>query len=321
MRAVIVPRHGGPEVLELNEVDRPTPGAGQILVEVRVAGLNYLDVYQRNGGVPRETPFTLGVEGVGVVAELGDGVTEFAVGDRVGWFSGGSGSYAEFATVQAGRAVRLPDGLSDDLAIAGLMQGITAHYLATDTYPVRPGDPVLVHAAAGGVGHLLTQVVRLRGGRVFGTVSTSAKAATAEEAGAEHVLSYDDFAERARDLTGGQGVAAVYDGVGASTFDGSLASLRARGVLAIYGTASGPTPPLDIPRLNTGGSLYVTRPSIAHYTARTEEMRARASEVFDWIAQGRLKVQIGAEYPLSEVAGAYGDLEARKTTGKLLLRP
>lgn len=321
MRAVVVRNHGGPGVLALTEVDRPTPAAGQVLVEVRVAGINYMDVYQRTGAVPKETPFTLGVEGVGVVTEVGTDVTDFAVGDRVGWFSGGSGSYADFATVDARRAVKIPAEVSDELATAALMQGITAQYLATDTYPVSHGDTVLVHAAAGGVGQLLTQIVRLRGGRVIGTSSSKAKAEAALAAGADEVLGYDRFAEQVRELTGGVGVAAVYDGVGASTFDGSLASLRPRGLLAIYGTASGPTPPLEIPRLNTGGSLYVTRPSIAHYTAETEEMRARAGQALGWVASGELKVQIGGDFPLDEVANAYTALESRNTTGKLLLRP
>nr|WP_031467658.1 quinone oxidoreductase [Sciscionella sp. SE31] len=321
MRAVIVGEHGGPEVLALSEVDRPAPGPGQVLVEVRVAGINYMDVYQRTGAVPRQTPFTLGVEGVGVVAEAGAGVTEFAAGDRIGWFSGGSGSHAEFATVDAGRAVAIPDGVSDEQATAALMQGITAQYLATDTYPIGEGDPVLVHAAAGGVGQLLVQIARLRGGRVVGTTSSAEKAQAVRDAGADEVLGYDDFAARVRELTDGAGVAAVYDGVGAATFEGSLASLRPRGVLVIYGTASGPTPALEIPRLNSGGSLYVTRPSIAHYTAETAQLRARASQVLGWVADGELTVRIGGDYPLDEVATAYRELEARHTTGKLLLHP
>jgi NADPH2:quinone reductase len=201
------------------------------------------------------------------------------------------------------------------------MQGITAQYLATDAYPVREGDTVLVHAAAGGVGLLLTQVVRLRGGRVIGTVSTPEKADVARAAGADEVITYDDFAAKVRDLTGGAGVAAVYDGVGGATFDGSLASLRPRGTLLVYGTASGPTPPLDFPRLNAGGSLYVTRPSVVHYTASTEELRGRAEEVFTWVAGKELQVTIGAQYPLGEARTAQEALESRKTMGKLLLLP
>lgn len=321
MFAVTVPSHGGPDVLNPTDLDRPVPGPEQILVEVGVAGVNYMDVYQRTGAVPRETPFTLGVEGAGVVTEVGAEVTDFVVGDRVGWFSGGSGSYAEFATVDAGRAVKIPANVSDDLATGVLMQGITAHYLATDTYPVNEGDTVLVHAAAGGVGQLLTQIVNLRGGRVLGTSSSAEKAKSALAAGAAEVFDYEDFATKARAATGGAGVAAVYDGIGATTFDGSLASLRPRGVLAIYGTASGPTPALEIPRLNTGGSLYVTRPSIAHYTAATDELRRRAAEVFEWVAAGKLSVHIGGEFAMADAASAFRELEARKTTGKLLLRP
>ncbi|MTD13569.1 zinc-binding dehydrogenase [Nakamurella sp. YIM 132087] len=321
MRAVVVPATGGPEILQVSEIGTPTAGPGQLLVRVTVAGINYMDVYQRTGAVPRPTPFTLGVEGVGVVEELGPDVQDFAVGDRVGWFSGGSGSHAEFATVEAGRAVAVPDGITDDQAVAVLMQGITAHYLATDTYPVAPGDPVLVHAAAGGVGQLLTRIAVHRGGTVIGTVSTPAKEAAATAAGASHVFGYQDIADRVKDVTGGAGVAVVYDGVGGPTFDASLASLRQRGVLVAYGTAGGPTPPLEIPRLNSGGSLYVTRPTIAHYAGTTDELRRRAAEVFGWVADATVPVSIGAEFALNDVAQAYRELEGRRTAGKVMLRP
>jgi len=321
MHAITVSSFGGPEVLEVTEQGRPSPGPGQVLVDVSVAGVNYMDVYQRNGATPVTAPFAAGVEGVGVVAEVGSGVDDLTVGQRVGWFSGGQGSFADSVVVDAARAVVVPDGVEDEVAVTALMQGVTAHYLATDAYPVQPGDTVLVHAAAGGVGRLLTQIVRIRGGRVIGTVSTEEKAAAARAAGAEHVLSYDDFAEQARSLTGGAGVAAVYDGVGATTFDGSLAALRTRGTLLIYGTASGPTPPLEIPRLNSGGSLYVTRPSIAHYAASTEELRRRTDEVFAWIAAGELTVSIGGRYPMSDVVPAFTALESRQPTGKLVLVP
>jgi NADPH:quinone reductase len=319
MQAITVTEFGGPEVLTPTEQPRPTPGPGQVLVDVSVAGINYMDVYQRTGATPVKPPYVAGVEGVGVMAEVGADVTDLVVGQRVGWLSGGQGSFADSVVVDAGRAVPIPDGVDDATAAAALMQGVTAHYLATDAYPVKPGDTVLVHAAAGGVGQLLTQVVKIRGGRVIGTVSTEAKAEAARAAGAEHVLSYDDFAEEARGLTDGAGVAAVYDGVGAATFDGSLASLRPRGTLLIYGTASGPTPPLEIPRLNSGGSLYVTRPSVVHYTASTEELRRRTDEVFGWIASGQLAVTIGGRYPRSEVREAFTALESRRTTGKLVL--
>jgi NADPH2:quinone reductase len=319
MHAITVSSFGGPEAFEVTERERPSAGPGRVLVDVSVAGVNYMDVYQRIGATPVKAPFVAGVEGVGVIAEVGSGVTDLTAGQRVGWFSGGQGSFADSVVVEASRAVPIPNGVGDDVAVTALMQGVTAHYLATDAYAVQSGDTVLVHAAAGGVGQLLTQVVRIRGGKVIGTVSTETKAEAARAAGAEHVLMYDDFAEQARQLTDGAGVAAVYDGVGATTFDGSLAALRTRGTLLIYGTASGPTPPLEIPRLNSGGSLYVTRPSIAHYATSTEELRRRTDEVFSWIARGELTVTIGGRYPKSDVVQAFTALESRQTTGKLVL--
>jgi NADPH:quinone reductase len=324
MRAVCVNSFGGPEVFTLTEVDRPTPAPTQVLVQVAVAGVNYLDVYQRTGVVglfPVVPPYLAGVEGVGVVVEVGADVTDLREGQRVGWLSGGQGTFADYVAVEAAKAVPIPDDVEDESAAAVLMQGVTAHYLATDTYPIRPGDPVLVHAAAGGVGQLLVQVAKMRGGMVIGTVSTEAKAEVARKAGADHVISYDNFAAKVRELTGGNGVAAVYDGVGATTFDGSLAALRIRGTLVIYGTASGPTPPLEIPRLNSGGGLYVTRPSVGHYTGTTEELRRRTNDVFGWVAKGDLTVNIGGRYPITEVSDAFAALEARETTGKLLLVP
>ena len=321
MRAVVVTRPGKAVVLEMTERERPTAGPGQVLVRVEAAGINFMDVYQSAGIVSVPTPFVAGVEGAGEVVAVGQGVTSLAQGQRVGWFSGGQGSYAEYVAVDAAKAVLVPDGIPAELAAAVLMQGVTAQYLATDAYQVRSGDWVLVHAAAGGVGLLLTQVVRLRGGRVIGTVSTLGKAGAARASGAEEVITYDDFAARVRDLTGGEGVAAVYDGVGAATFYGSLASLRPRGTLLVYGTASGPTPPLDIPLLNTGGSLYVTRPSIGHYTASAEELRDRAAKVLAWVAGKELHVTVGGRYPLAEAEAAQEALESRRTTGKLLLLP
>jgi NADPH2:quinone reductase len=321
MRAVLVSGTGAADVLQVADVDRPSPGRGQVLVEIAVAGVNYMDVYQRTGGAPLATPFVAGVEGVGTVVELGDGVDDLAVGQRVGWLRGGQGSYAEFVVVDAAMAVPVPDGIPDDVATAVLMQGVTAHYLATDTYRVQPGDTVLVHAAAGGVGQLLTQVVRLRGGRVIGTVSTPEKAAAARDAGADEVLQYDEVPDRVRALTDGRGVAVVYDGVGAATFEGSLASLRPRGMLVVYGTASGPTPPLEIPRLNSGGSLYVTRPTVVHYTATREELRARTDEVFGWVAGGQLRVSVGGRFALADARLAHEALESRRTTGKLVVVP
>jgi NADPH:quinone reductase len=321
VRAVLVTSSGAADVLQVTEVDRPSPDAGQVLVRVAVAGVNYMDVYQRSGAVSLPTPFVAGVEGVGTVVEVGDGVDDLPIGQRVGWLRGGQGSYAEYVLVDAAMAVPVPDAVPDEAAAAVLMQGVTAHYLATDTYRVQPGDTVLVHAAAGGVGQLLTQVVGLRGGRVIGTVSTEQKAEVARAAGAEEVLRYEEVPGRVKQLTGGEGVAAVYDGVGGATFDASLASLRARGVLVVYGTSSGPTPPLEIPRLNSGGSLYVTRPTVVHYTATREELRARTDELFGWVASGQLRVSIGGRFLLADVTRAHQDLESRRTTGKLLLFP
>lgn len=319
MLAYVVDDFGGPEVLTPTEVDPPTPGPGQVLVEVRVSGVNFLDTYQRTGATPLAAPFRAGVEGAGVVTAVGEGVGDLAVGQRVGWFSGGQGSFADLAVVDAGKAVPLPDEVDDETAVAVLMQGVTAHNLVIDAYPVQPGDRVLVHAAAGGVGQLLTRVATLRGAAVIGTVSTDAKASAARAAGAEHVVAYDGFADAVRAFTDGEGVAVVYDGVGADTFAGSLAALRVRGTLVVYGTASGPTPPLDVARLNSGGSLYVTRPSVVHYTRTPEEIRRRTDELFGWVAAGELTPVVGGRYPLTAVREAFADLEARRTTGKLLL--
>jgi NADPH2:quinone reductase len=319
VRAVLVPSSGPAGVVRISEVDRPSPGSGQVLVRVAVAGVNFMDVYQRNGALT--APFVAGVEGVGTVVETGDGVDDLATGQRVGWLRGGQGSYAEYVLVDAAMAVPVPEAVADDAAAAVLMQGVTAHYLATDTYRVQPGDTVLVHAAAGGVGQLLTQVVKLRGGRVIATVSTEQKAEFARAAGADEVLRYDEVPDQVKQLTGRDGVAVVYDGVGGATFDASLASLRPRGVLVVYGNAGGPTPPLEIPRLNSGGSLYVTRPTVVHYTATREELRTRTDEVFGWVASAQLRVSIGGRYSLADAARAQHDLESRRTTGKLLLFP
>jgi NADPH:quinone reductase len=311
VRAVVAVAAGGPEVLELREVPDPEPGPGELLVAVEAAGVNYRDVYEREGQQGREPPYVAGVEGAGTVG---------GSGDRVCWHDE-PGSYAELALVRAERAVPVPEGVSSVLACAALLQGMTAHYLATDTYAVQPGDDVLVHAAAGGVGLLLTQVVKLRGGRVIATVSTDEKAALAREAGADEVIGYDGFAERVRELTGGDGVAAAYDGVGRTTFDGSLASLRRRGTLVLYGNASGPVDPVDPARLRQGESLYLTRPTLHDYAHTTGELRARAGDVLGWVADGRLRVRIGATYPLADAGRAHEDLEGRRTTGKLLLDP
>jgi NADPH:quinone reductase len=322
MRAIVVTRNGGPEVLELRDHPVPQPGAGELLADVEAVGVNYRDIYEREGeGAYGATPpFVAGVEGAGRVAAVGDGVSDFSVGDRVAW-SSAPGSYCEQVVVDADRVVPVPDGVSAELAAAALLQGMTAHYLATSTYRVQPGDPVLVHAAAGGVGLLLTQVVKMHGGRVVGTTSSDEKAQLARSAGADEVIGYGSFAERARELTDGEGMAVVYDGVGRATFDDSLASLRPRGWMVLYGAASGPAPPVDAGRLLAGGSLFFTRPSLAHYTATHAELLERAGAVFGWIADGKLQVRVGGRYRLEEARRAHEELAARRTTGKLVLVP
>jgi len=319
VRAIVVARHGGPEVLELQERPEPEPGRGQLLVDVEAAGVNYRDVYEREGGYAGEAPLVAGIEGAGTVAAVGEGVADIAAGDRVGWVAA-PGSCAERAVVEAAKAVPVPADVSSEVAAAVLLQGMTAQYLACATYPVQEGDSVLVHAAAGGVGLLLTQIVRLRGGRVLATTSTDDKARLAREAGAAETIGYAGFGERVRELTGGEGVAAVYDGVGAATFDESVASLRPRGVMVLYGAASGPVPGVETATL-AQRSLFFTRPTLVHYTLTREELIARAGDLFGWIASGRLDVRIGGRYPLADARRAHEDLEARRTTGKLVLVP
>lgn len=323
MQAIVVERTGGPDVLELQERPTPEPGPGELLVDVAAAGVNFIDIYQRSGQYPRTTPFVAGSEGAGTVAAVGADVEGVAVGDHLAWAMVPGAGYASQVTVPAERAVPVPAGVTDEQAAAVMLQGMTAHYLCVSTYPVQPGDTVLVHAAAGGVGLLLTQMVRRRGGRVIGTTSTPEKAALAREAGAEDVLLYTetDFAAESRRLTGGEGVAAVYDGVGRATFDAGLDSLRPRGMLVLYGAASGAVPPLDPQVLNAKGSLYLTRPSLAHYVATRDELLSRAGDVLGWVASGELSVRIGARYPLADAGRAHDDLQARRTTGKSLLLP
>jgi NADPH2:quinone reductase len=320
MRAIVVGRHGGPEVLEPVEREDPVPGPGEVLIDLAASGVNYIDVYFRTGAYKQAPPFVPGMEGAGTVAAVGEGVTGVAPGDRVAW-QGVLGSYAQRAVVPADRTVPVPDGLSLEDAAASLLQGMTAHYLTHSTYAVGPGDTVLVHAAAGGMGLLLTQIAKLRGARVIGTVSTPEKERLAREAGADEVVGYDGFAAEVRRLTGGEGVAAVYDGVGAATFDGSLESLRPRGTLALYGAASGQVPPFDPQRLNAAGSLFLTRPTLAHYTLTRDELLERAAAVYGWIARGELRLHIGGRYELADARRAHEDLEGRRTTGKLLLLP
>jgi NADPH2:quinone reductase len=320
--AIVLHATGGPEVLELDKVEAPAPGAGDLLVSVAAAGVNFMDVYQRIGKYPVSLPYPLGQEGAGTVVAVGADVSGFAEGDRVAW-SAAAGSYASQVVVPANAAFMVPDGVEDEVAAAAMLQGLTAHYLVTSTYAVKPGDTVLVHAAAGGVGLLLIQLAKYRGGKVIGTVSTPEKEALAREAGADEVIRYTetDFAAAVADLTGGVGVAAVYDGVGRTTFDGSLSSLARRGVLALFGASSGPVPPVDPQRLNAAGSVFLTRPTLAHHVATPEEFQWRCDELFSAIAAGRVSIRIGGRYPLADAGKAHEDLEARRTTGKLLLLP
>ena len=322
MRVVVGERLGGPEVLKVAERQAPRPGPGEVVVEVAAAGVNFMDIYQREGvgQYHTEPPFSPGAEGAGTVAAVGEDVTGLAVGDHVAW-AGPGGSYAEQVALPAKRLVPVPDGISLQVAGAAMLQGMTAHYLVTSTYPVREGDVTVVHAAAGGVGLLLTQMVKRRGGIVVGTVSSGEKEELARGAGADHITRYDGFRAVVDDITEGVGAHVVYDGVGKDTFDDSLAALRLRGMMVLYGAASGQVPPLDPQRLNTGGSLFLTRPTLVHYIADVEELRWRAGEVFDWIAKGELDVRIGGTYPLADAARAHEDLASRRTTGKLLLLP
>jgi NADPH:quinone reductase len=309
VKAVVVTRHGGPEVLDVQDVPEPEPGPEELLVDVEAIGVNFRDVYEREGVYGGEPPYVAGAEGAGTLV---------GTSERVAWKSA-PGSYAERVVVPEREAVPIPDGVSSELAAAVVLQGLTAQYLATSTYPVQAGDDVVVLAAAGGVGLLLTQIVKLRGGRVLGVTSSEEKARLAREAGADEVLRYDGFAERVRELTGG-GAAAVYDGVGRATFDESLEALRPRGFMVLYGAASGQPDPVPIQKIQPR-SLYLARPQLHHYTATREELLERAREVFEWVRDGKLKVRIGGRYPLEEARRAQEDLESRRTTGKLVLFP
>jgi NADPH2:quinone reductase len=322
MRAVVVREHGGPEVLQAGEWPAPSPGPGQLLVAVAAAGVNFMDIYQREGrpSYGGDVPYVPGAEGAGTVVAVGPGVPGFNEGERVAW-TGAPGSYAEQAVIPAGRAVRVPDLVDLEVAAAVMLQGLTAHYLCHSTYPVAPGEPVVVHAAAGGVGLLLTQMIAMRGGTIIATTSSEAKAQVAAAAGAGHVTGYGDLPAVVREVTGGSGAAAVYDGVGQATFDTSLAVLRPRGYLVLYGAASGPVPPFELQRLAGGGSLFITRPTLVHYIASRDELAERVNDLFHWLSEGALTARIGGRYPLAEAARAHDDLAARRTTGKLLLLP
>jgi NADPH:quinone reductase len=322
MKAIRVHQPGGPEVLELEAVPDPRPAAGEALVRLEAIGVNFIEVYQRSGQYRSPLPFTPGAEGAGRVVELGPDVTGLKVGDRVAGVNF-KGSYAELAVAPVERLVVLPESIDVKLAAAVMLQGMTAHYLAMSTYPLAPENHCLIHAAAGGVGLLLCQIAKLRGARIIGTVSTPEKAALATGAGANDVVLYtrQNFVDEVRRITGGRGVHVVYDSVGKSTFDGSLDSLRPRGMMVLFGQSSGPVPPVDPQVLNSKGSLYLTRPTVANYTATREELSARASELYRWIAQGSLQVRIDRTHPLAEAAKAHAALEGRQTTGKVLLIP
>ncbi len=322
MKAIRVHAPGGPEALRYEDVPQPTPSAGQVLVKVEAAGVNFIDVYQRTGHYKVELPFTLGQEAAGVVTAVGSGVTDVTVGARVA-YAAVLGAYAEYATVPADRVVVLPDGVSSKQGAAAMLQGMTAHYLASTTYPLKPGDSCLVHAAAGGVGLLLCQIAKLRGARVIGTVSTREKAELARDAGADEVIRYteQDFEAEVKRLTNGAGLQVIYDSVGKTTFEKGLNCLAHRGMMVLYGQSSGPVGPFDPQVLSQKGSLFLTRPTLVHYIATRAELVAQAGELLGWIKQGTLKVRIDRELSLAQAAEAHRLLEGRKTTGKVLLIP
>ncbi|MDN5754198.1 MAG: quinone oxidoreductase family protein [Arthrobacter sp.] len=318
--ALRIPQAGGPEVFELVDVERPAPGPGQLLVRLAAVGVNFIETYQRSGVYPVQYPFVPGTEGSGTVEAVGEGVTDHAVGDRVAT-SEGTGSYAEYMLVDAEKAFPVPEGVSDEVAGALPLQGFTAHYLINNSFKVGPGDTVLTYAGAGGVGQLLIQLLKLRGATVITTTSTEEKAELARAAGADHVLSYAEVPDRVRELTDGRGVDVVYDGIGKDTFEGSLASLRIRGTLVLFGGASGQVPPFDLQRLNSHGSLTVTRPKLSDFLLDGPERRWRAQEMFSLVAEGTLKVAIGARFPLEQAGQAHTALASRATTGKVILLP
>lgn len=320
MKAVFVNAPGGADQMQYAEVPTPVPGKGQALVRIMVTGVNFIDVYFRIGLYKADPPVLLGMEAAGVVEAVGEGVTEVKPGDRVA-YAMNRGSYAEFAVVPSWQLVPIPVGLDFESAAATMLQGMTAHYLSHSTYPLKAGDTCLVHAAAGGVGLLLTQIAKMLGAKVVATVGTDEKAELARQAGADLAVVYtrDDFQKAAREFTGGKGVDVVYDSVGASTFMKSLDSLRPRGMMVTYGNASGPVPAIEPLLLNQKGSLFLTRPSLAYYAANREELLWRSGDLFRWIQEGKLKLRIEHKYALADAAQAHKDLESRKTTGKLLL--
>lgn len=320
MRAIRVTEVGDPNVLECVDVPTPEPGAGEARVRIEVAGVNFIDTYHRRGWYPLPLPFTPGVEGAGIVDAVGEGVTEVAVGDAVA-YGMSTGSYAEFAIVPSRVLVKRGDGVDAQNGAAAMIQGMTAHYLACTTYPLKAGDSCLVHAAAGGTGALLVQIAKLRGARVIGTVSTAEKERIAREAGADEVIRYTevDFVEAVRDLTGGEGLEVVYDSVGIATFDKSLDCLKPRGYMVLFGQASGVVPTIDPQVLNQKGSLFLTRPTLASHMLTRSELEGRANDVFNWIADGKLNIRIDRTFALENAADAHSYLEARQTKGKVLL--
>jgi NADPH:quinone reductase len=321
MRAVRIHEHGGPEAMRVEDVPVSRPGAGEALVRLDAVGVNFIDVYKRTGLYKLPLPATLGEEGAGTVAAVGEGVADLRVGDRVAW-AGHGGAYAEYAVVPAARLVPLPDGVDAALGAAVMLQGMTAHYLAASTCPLREGDRCLVHAAAGGVGLLLVQIAKRRGAFVIATAGSDEKAELARAAGADEVIVYtrDDFAAETKRITGGRGVQVVYDSVGRTTFLPGLDLLAPRGMMVLFGQSSGPVAPVDPQVLNQKGSLFLTRPTLGHYVATRDELLWRAGELFAWIAAGELSVRVGAEFALRDAAGAHRALEGRRTTGKVLLR-
>jgi NADPH2:quinone reductase len=322
MKAIQFHSTGGPEVLQLSDLPIPEPGPGQVLLRIEATGVNFIEIYFRKGVYKAALPLIPGSEAAGTVEELGPGVTGFAAGDAVA-STAVIGSYAEYALVPAAQLVKIPQGVTMEQAAAAMLQGMTAHYLAFSTYPLKAGNTALVHAGAGGVGLLLTQIATAQGARVITTVSTPAKAELSREAGASDVILYTkkDFEAEIKRLTGGKGVDVVYDSVGKTTFEGSLNSLRPRGLLVLFGASSGPVPPFDLVQLNSKGSLFITRPTLWHYIATRAELEWRSSEVLNRVAKGDLKLRTEFTYPLAEAAQAQIDMEERKTTGKILLVP
>jgi NADPH2:quinone reductase len=322
MKAIRVHSTGGPDVLRLEDGPEPQPAAGQAVVKLEAIGVNFIDIYFRTGLYKTQMPFTPGQEGAGTVTAVGEGVTLVKVGDRVG-YSGLQGSYAEYQAVPADRLVKLPKEVSARDGATAMLQGMTAHYLTTSTFPLKKGDTCVVHAAAGGVGLLLCQIGKMKGATVIGTVSTEEKAKLAREAGAEHVIRYteQDFEVEVKRITGGKGVDVVYDSVGKTTFDKSLNCVRRRGMMVLFGQSSGVVPPFDLNQLNPRGSLFVTRPALGHYIAERAELEQRSAEVCGWVRDGKLKLRIGATFALAQAAEAHKALEGRKTTGKVLLIP